>query len=244
MPRTLWGTAALLVLAAVLGAGALAAIQAFVPGAGGNRARTEAVVHDYLLEHPEILPEAMDRLHARETGAVVDANRAAIFDPFGSAWAGNPKGDVTIAAYMDYACVYCRASLAELRQLLGADHDVRIVYRELPILSPASRTAAQWSLAAAEQGKFRPFHDALFAADRLDQAAIDKAASVAGLDRAKAEAAVQSSRVNQQIDHNLELAGKLGMTGTPSWVIGDRVLSGALPYAQLLDAVKQQRKAE
>lgn len=233
------GNIAMLVAAAAAGAGG-----AIVAGRGtGDRAATEAVVRDYILANPEILPEAMRRLQAKESGKAVAANRSAIVEPFPGAIAGNPKGDVSVVAYLDYACGFCRASLPAITGLVASDPNVRIVYRELPILSPDSRTAAQWALAAALQNKFKPFHDALYASGRVDADTIRQAAATAGLDIAAAEAAIQSPQVVAEIERNLKTAGTLGFTGTPSWVVGDQVLSGAQTLPALQTAVADARKA-
>jgi protein-disulfide isomerase len=153
---------------ALLGAGVFALLQAGCRGSPGR------AIRGYLLEHPEILPEAMDRLQAREAqryekvqqGAqkAVPQHLAQLQMPYAGAWAGNPQGDVTVVAFMDYACGYCRASLPGIDELLAKDPNVRVVYREFPVLGPESVVAARWALAAAEQGKFRAFHDALYAA--------------------------------------------------------------------------------
>ncbi len=227
-----------LVLAALLGAGAFALLQPLATPASGQH---DAAVRAALLAHPEIIPEAMEALRDRETGKVIAANRAAIVDPFGTAWKGDPAGDVTVVAYMDYACGYCRGSLPILDQLVGSDPDVKVVFRELPILSEASRRAAQWSLAAAEQGKFAAYHDTLFASGALTDAAIDAAIAAAGLDRARGQLVAESDAVQAELQKNLALAGQLGMTGTPAWVIGDRVLSGAQPLQAMATAVEKAR---
>lgn len=228
-----WALAALLALAGLLGGAAAFGLQALRPPPGDVRA--------YLLEHPEVLPEAMQLLRDRETGKVVAANRAAIVDPFPGAVGGNPAGDVTLVAYMDYACGYCRASLPEIERLVAADPKLRVVYRELPILSPESRAAAEWSLAAAEQGRFMRFHLALYGEGRPSQATIAAAAAKAGLDTARARRVAASPAVAAEIDRNLQLAGPLGMTGTPAWVVGDRVMSGAVGEEQLADAIRAAR---
>lgn len=239
MPRNPFLAFGALLLAAILGAAAFAGIQSLL--AGPDRAATETIVREYVLEHPEILPEAMQRLQAREAGKAVAANRDGIEAPFAGAWAGNPQGDVTLVAYMDYACGYCRASLPAIERLLKEDGNLRIVYRELPILSPASRTAAEWALAAAQQNKFRPFHDALYAEGRLDEAAIQRAAAKAGLDQRLAQAATGSQPVTQELSRNLAQAGQLGITGTPSWIVGDQLLNGAVGYDALKTAVSEAR---
>lgn len=236
--------AGLVALSAAIGAGAVLGVQALGPArvADADKARIGQVVRDYVLENPEILPEAMQRLQARETGNAVAGSRTAITEPYASAWEGNAKGDVTVAVYMDYACGYCRASLPMIARLVAEDSNVRIVYRELPVLSEVSRVAARWGLAAAEQGKFKPFHTALYSAGQLSEASIRAASSSAGLDAAKAQAALAAPRVEAEIARNLDIAGKLGVTGTPSWVIGDRVISGMVPYEVLKDAVTAARK--
>lgn len=225
--------AALLLLAGVLGGAAAFGLQALRPAPGDVRA--------FLLANPEVIPEAMARLQERETGKLVAANRAAVLEPWPGMIAGNPKGDVTVAIYMDYACGYCRASLPEIDRLVAADPDIRLVYHELPILSADSRTAAAWALAAAQQGKFLSFHTAMFASGRPSEATIAAAAAKAGLDIPRARAAAASPAVAARLDLNLRTAGALGMTGTPAWVIGDRVISGAIGEDQLAEAVKAAR---
>lgn len=242
--------AGVLVVSAMLGALIFAGLQASLPGVAGNRAKIETVVRNYILDHPEILPEAMDRLQERETKklqqAQDDAQKVlpqhlpALRKPYAGAWAGNPNGDVTVVAFMDYACGYCRASLPGIDELLAKDPDVRIVYREYAVLGPESVVAARWALAAAEQGKFRAFHDALYAAGPSDQG-IAQAAARAGLDKAAAEKASRSAAVEQELVANRALGGKLAMTGTPSWVIGDRLYYGARGYAELAEAVAAAR---
>lgn len=198
-------------------------------------------VRSYLLAHPEVLPEAMEALRTRESARAVAAHRAAIVEPFPGAVGGNPNGDVTVVAFMDYACGYCRASLPELARLVASDGNVRVVYRELPILGPASGRAAQWSLAAAQQGRFLPFHQALYAGGQLTDASIDAAVAQAGIDRGRATVAVSSPGVMTELEKNLATARALGVNATPTWVIGDRLLSGLLQHDELARAVKDAR---
>jgi protein-disulfide isomerase len=241
------------VACALLGALAFALIQAALPGVAGDRARIETVVRTYILDHPEILPEAMNRLQERENARLqkaqadaqksVPENVAALRTPYAGAWAGNPKGDVTVVAFMDYACGYCRASLPGIDELIAKDPNVRIVYREYPVLGDESVVAARWALAAAEQGKFRAFHDALYAAGPSAEG-IAAAADKAGLDKAAAEKAIRSQAVEKEIIANRQLGAKLVMSGTPSWVIGDQLLYGARDYAGLADAVAAARKGK
>jgi protein-disulfide isomerase len=194
-------------------------------------------VRGYLLAHPEVIPEAMQRLRDRETGKVIAASRAAIEAPVGSAWAGNPHGDVTLVEYYDYNCGYCRASLPNIAALVKADPGVRVVYRELPVLAPSSHDAALASLAAAHAGRFAAFHDALYAAGPVSAATIAAAAKQAGFTPPSAPMPGDEAAIIA----NMKTAAQLGMTGTPSWVVGDRVLIGAQTLAQLQEAVAAAR---
>jgi protein-disulfide isomerase len=232
-PTSRWLLGLIALLAGACGAATVLGVQAY-RGSPGD-------VRSYLLAHPEVLPEAMEALRNREVGKAVAANRAAIVEPFPGAVGGNPKGSVTVVAFMDYACGYCRASLPELARLVASDGDVRIVYRELPILGPASGRAAQWSLAAAQQGRFLPFHEALYAGGQLTDASIDAAAAKAGIDRGRATAAASSPAVMTELEKNLTTARALGVNATPTWVIGDRLLSGLLQHDELAKAVREAR---
>ena len=150
---------------------------------------------------------------------------------------GNPAGPITLVEFFDYNCGYCRASLPIVAALVKADPNVRIVYREMPILAETSRAAARASLAAARQGRWPAFHDALYTGGRVTNETIAAAAKGAGVDLSGAN----SSENEAEIDNNLRTAAGLGVTGTPSWVIGDRVLTGALPLEELQRAVAAAR---
>ena len=145
---------------------------------------------------------------------------------------GNPQGKVTLVEFTDYACGYCRQSVADVRALLADHPDLRIVVRELPILSPASGDAARMALTAASQGKYAAFHDAMFAGSRPDAASIAAAASAAGVVPKATTGAARDELAN-----NLDLARKLGINGTPAWVVGDRLLVGAVGREALEQAI-------
>jgi len=229
---------------------ALAAVAGMVAGAlgmtawsaarpVGDRAAIERVVHDYLLDHPEIIPAAMQRLQDRETSRAVARAGDGLTRAYAGAWAGNPRGDVTVVEYYDYNCGYCRAVVPMLRQLVVSDPMVRVVFRELPILAPTSRTAAEASLAAARAGpvKFNRFHDALYAGGRVTDATITAAARTAGVDLSRVDKAGTAAEIRR----NMDTAGKLGLTGTPGWIIGDRAFAGAMPLDELKKAVAAAR---
>lgn len=227
--------------AAVLGAGiAVAAMLGLHPGGVANDAATGAAIRTYLLTHPEVIPEAMERLQDKQTASLVAPHRSAIETPYPGAVMGNPKGDVTLVEYFDYACGYCRASLADVDKLVAGDPGVRVVFKELPILSRYSDHAARMSLVAAGAGKFAAYHHALYAAGALDDAKIDATAKSLGLDPAAAD----TPQIAREIAANLELARSLRLSGTPTFVIGDQILAGAVGYQSLHDAIGKARGAK
>lgn len=228
----------LVVLGATFGAGGMWLAERAVPGelSGADRSRVEQIVRDYVLANPEIIPQAMQRLQEREGEKAIAADRSRIETPYKGAVMGNPDGDVTLVEFFDYNCGYCRASLPIIEQLIERDPKVRVVFRELPILAEESRDAARASLAAAAQGRFVPFHNALYAAGPVTADSIAAAARTAGVDLSKIP-----DDADTEIAGNIGLATKLGISGTPAWVVGDRVLSGALPLDRLQDAVAAAR---
>jgi protein-disulfide isomerase len=232
--------ALLVIVAALAGAGGMMLWQYQTPSLG-ERARIERVVHDYVLTHPEILPEAMRVLDDRRTGSDIAANRDLILKPVGNAWAGNPQGDLTIVEYFDYNCGFCRASLPTIRQLIAADPKLRVVFRELPILSDQSKVAARYSLVAARAGKFPAFHDALYAGGQISDASLADAVRKAGLDLRTVQSAANDPAIDGEIENNYAIAKRLGITGTPSWVIGDHVVSAALPLEDLQREIAKAR---
>jgi protein-disulfide isomerase len=169
---------------------------------------------------------------------VLAANRAEIETPFASSWKGAAKPEVTLVEFFDYACPYCKASNPHVDRLLQEDKGLRVVYRELPILGPESVTAARLSLEASKLGRFAQFHDTLWAAGRPAPETIGRAAASAGI----APTPQNDPVAEDELKRNFALAGKLGATGTPLFVIGDKVLNGAVGYDTLKQAIAEARK--
>lgn len=215
---------------------ALASAGGLVGGSGGDRGQVEQIVKSYLLENPEIIPQAMEVLKQRETAQVVGANRAAFEKPFGGAWAGAEKGDVVLVEFFDYACGFCRKSNADVDRLLKEDPKLKVVWREYPVLGQPSLDAAQVSLAAASQGRFRQFFDAMFERGRPTPATIADAARAAGV-TPPADGGAQRA----EIEKNYELAQAIRSTGTPTFVVGNQVLHGAVGYETLKQAIADAR---
>jgi protein-disulfide isomerase len=195
------------------------------------------IVRQGMMADPHILSDAFDALRDAQYLPVLAANRAAIETPFGSSWKGTAQPQVTLVEFYDYACPYCKASNPNIDRLLNEDKGLRVVYRELPILGPDSVTAARVSLAASKAGRFTQFHDALWAAGRPAPDTIATAAQSAGV----APGPPSDPLIDAELKRNFTLAGQLGATGTPLFVVGDRVLNGAVGYEALKQAIAEAR---
>lgn len=207
-----------------------------------QRRALEALVRQTLLDHPEILSETAERLEARETAGRVAPLRGALETPFPGAVLGNPQGKVTLVEFTDFACTYCRGSVADVEALVAANPDLRVVVRELPIIAAESVPAARMGLAAAAQGKYPAFHKAMFSGERPGEASIAAAARSAGLDTAAAQGFAARPETMRELQANLALARQLGINGTPAWIVGDQLLSGAVGRERLQQAVEAARK--
>ncbi len=209
----------------------------------GKRAAFETLVRAYILDHPEILPEAMDRLQARESAERLKPLRGALETPFPGAVLGNPAGKVTLVEFTDFACTYCRGAVADVDALIAANPDLKVVLRNLPIIAPTSDPAARMGLAAAAQGKFAAYYNAMFSGARPDAASITAAANKAGVDLNAALAFARRADVQSEIEHNLAYARQLGISGTPAFTIGGQIISGAVGREALQQAVDAARKS-
>lgn len=209
-----------------------------------DRAEIEAIVHDYIMTHPEIIPQALERYQAQQMAKQVDGLRSELETPFAGAWAGAAKGDVVLVEFSDFACGYCRASVNDVERLLKDDPKLKIVHRDLPILSPESAVAAKTALAAAKQGKYRSYYLAQFATGRPSPETIEAAAKKAGLDPVATQKAILNGDIQAELDKNFKMAEQLGFSGTPTFIVGDRILQGAVGYDELKKAVAEARAGD
>ncbi len=195
------------------------------------------MVRDALVKQPQILVDASEALRDGQYAPVLAANRTALETPFGSSWKGSAKPDVVMTYFYDYACGYCRKSNPDIDRLVAEDKGVRVVFREFPILGPDSVAAARVALAASKGGKFTAFHDGLFEAGRPSSETIALVANRLGITPDQA----RDPAIEAEIAKNMNLAGQLGATGTPLFVVGDKVMNSAVGYDVMKDAVKTAR---
>lgn len=212
-------------------------------------------VHDYLIEHPEVLVEAIDKLQARQAEAqaagdasLVQANAKALYDDPTSWVGGNPKGNVTLVEFMDYRCGYCRKAFPDIAKLLKTDGNIRYVVKELPILTPESVVGARYALAVrqiAGDAAYATAHDTLMTLNGpINEAALKVISGRIGVDFAKVKARMDDASIDKILADNSALAQRMRVNGTPTFVLGDQVLRGYVPYPELKGLVAEARKQD
>ena len=225
------------VVAAATAAGTSYLVLRYAPlgPASANPEQIERIIRDYLINKPEILVEMTNELDRRQTADQsvqqqkgISQNADAIFRSPVSHVAGNPNGDVSVVEFFDYNCSYCRRSLPDVLKLISEDGKVRLVLKELPILSDDSVVEAKLALAANKQSKYFEMHQKLFS--ESGKADKDKALRIAkelGLDIDQLQKDAQDPDIKKALDESVDLARKLDLKGTPLFLIGDRVIAGA-----------------
>jgi protein-disulfide isomerase len=244
-------------LAAGLACAVLISPQVIRAQTFSDQQKTElgGIIREYLVSHPEVLQEAMAELEKRQTLAEAEKNKTAVknnaatlFDSTHQVVVGNPQGDVTLVEFFDYNCGYCKRALSDMIDLMKDDGKLRVVLKEFPVLGPGSIEAAQVAVAARMQDKsgkkYLDFHQRLLGGrGQADRAKALAAAKEAGFDMARLERDLASPEVKATLDESMKLADQLGVNGTPSYVVGNDLVIGAVGAAALQDKVKAARCA-
>lgn len=197
------------------------------------------------MEAVAILEAQEDARKADQSVALLSSRRDVLERDPNAPVLGNVDGDVTIVEFFDYNCPYCKRVKLEIQALMAADPDIRLVYREWPILGEGSVFAARAALAARNQGKYEEFHWAMMGLQgRAEEASILNAAVEIGLDADKLRADMDAPEINEHIQTSMELAAALGFNGTPSFVIGEALVPGFIKTVQFEGYVEGAREAE
>jgi protein-disulfide isomerase len=236
----------LLTILTLAGVAPAASAASFTPQ---QRAEIVEILRDALKRDPSILRDAVNALQDDDARQASDASRAAIaaLGPVltrteGDPIAGNPQGRVTLVEFYDVRCPYCRRMLPTLATLLAQDHDIRVVYKDLPVLGPASVLGARALLAAQKQGGYQRLHDALMSGPPdISEDSIRAASTRLGLNWDRLKADMTAPDVLARIENNLAVSRKLDIQGTPAYIIGTKMLPGAVDIAELQAAVAAAR---
>ena len=217
-----------------------------------DQAKMEQIIHDYLLAHPEVILEAVDKYQKQQEQASAQKQAQALVDrreellhAAADPVIGNPNGDVTIVEFFDYRCPYCKSVAAAFVDLYEKDGKVRFVLKEFPILGPESEFAAKAALAAQKQGKYRALHLALMTfKGQLTVDDVRRLAGDVGIDVAQLERDMQSPDIAATINRDYSLAQALGIKGTPAFIVGNELIPGAISAEEMQKKIAAARKTQ
>src|ERR1700735_3734038 len=219
-----------------------------------QREEIGTIIKDYLLSHPEVMQDVMAELEKRQQSADAEKHRAAVAENKTALFSsphqvvlGNPQGNVTMVEFFDYNCGYCKRAMSDMLDLIKTDGNLKFVLKEFPVLGEGSVEAARVAVAARMQDgtgkKYIEFHQKLLgsrgAADQMRALAVAKEV---GFDMARIEKDMGSDEVKKTIEENMKLADALGVSGTPSYVVGEEVVVGAVGIDSLREKINAERK--
>src|SRR3984885_7412108 len=212
------------------------------------------IIKDYLLTHPEVMQDVMAELEKRQQSADAEKHRAAVtennatlFNSPHQVVLGNPHGNVTMVEFFDYNCGFCKRALSDMLDLMKANPDLKFVLKEFPVLGEGSVEAARVAVAVRMQDasgkKYFEFHQKLLGGrGPADKARALAVAKDVGFDMGRIEKDMGSDEVKKTIDESMKLADALGVNGTPSYVVGDEVVVGAIGLQALKEKLAAERK--
>jgi protein-disulfide isomerase len=212
--------------------------------------QVEQIVRDYLMREPDVIYQALEALQQRRTAEKAAAQQAVLADRQqeltndpATPIVGNPEGDVTLVEFFDYRCSYCRRVLSSMQALMAEDPNLRIAFKELPVLGEDSVRAARAALASQmqDENRYLDFHLALMQSSDLSLAGIRATAEAVGLDANQLELDMEDEAVAKAIEANYQLASALGIEGTPAFVIGKELIPGAVGKEQLSQLIEVAR---
>ena len=207
------------------------------------------IIKEYLMDNPSVIMEAVESYRTqqeREAQKQAEERIAANIDALTSSDApsvGNPEADVTVVEFFDYNCGYCKRALPDIQKVVDQDDNVRFVFQEMPILGDSSRKAAEWALAAHNQGKYFEYHVALMehrGPKEDDQ--LEKLASDVGLDVEQMKKDIASGDIDKELQEALNMAREIGVSGTPAFIVGKTFIPGYIGEDGLKEAISQERE--
>ncbi len=201
-----------------------------------------SLIHDYLLENPDIIPEVINILRARQSANILTNQQELLYNDGYSFVTENDQADITIVEFYDYNCGYCKQVPDVFNALLKADNKIKIIYKELPILAQSSEYASKAAMASIKQGKFMDFHLALMKNKRqLTEGLVLQIAKDSGLDQATLIKDMADPQFEINLKKTKQLVQDIGISGTPGFVIGNQIIPGFMPYEKLKEIIDKTR---
>lgn len=203
------------------------------------------MIRNYILEYPEIIPEAVEVLRSRQNISRIKDSQNLLYNDGYSFVAGNKNGDVTLVEFYDYNCGYCKQVPDVLARLIEEDKNLKVIFKELPILAETSQFASVAAMASMKQGKFSKFHSAMMKNKRaLTEDLILKIAADSGIDEAQLLIDMEDPKIEENIMKTKYLVQNIGISGTPGFVIGNQIIPGFIPYEKLKAIITKERKTQ
>lgn len=203
------------------------------------------MIRNYILEYPEIIPEAVEVLRSRQNISRIKDSQNLLYNDGYSFVAGNKNGDVTLVEFYDYNCGYCKQVPDVLARLIEEDKNLKVIFKELPILAETSQFASVAAMASMKQGKFSKFHSAMMKNKRaLTEDLILKIATDSGIDEAQLLIDMEDPKIEENIMKTKYLVQNIGISGTPGFVIGNQIIPGFIPYEKLKAIITKERKTQ
>jgi len=215
-----------------------------------NKQALDDAIRNYLLEHPEVIVQSLQKYddlqrasREKATSDALVAHKDEIFHHPMTPITGDPKGDVTMVEFFDYQCPYCKHTMQNVLEVQKDDPHLRVAWKELPILGPTSVFAARAAMAANRQGKYLAFHTAVMGyRGKLTPNTVLTLAAKAGIDVDRLKHDMADPAIDKYLKDTLQLAQELGINGTPGFVIGGKLVPGALDKQQMKDLIAEARK--
>ncbi|MBT5383663.1 MAG: DsbA family protein [Kordiimonadaceae bacterium] len=203
------------------------------------------MIRNYILEYPEIIPEAVEVLRSRQNISRIKDSQNLLYNDGYSFVAGNKNGDVTLVEFYDYNCGYCKQVPDVLARLIEEDKNLKVIFKELPILAETSQFASVAAMASMKQGKFSKFHSAMMKNKRaLTEDLILKIATDSGIDEAQLLIDMEDPKIEENIMKTKYLVQNIGISGTPGFVIGNQIIPGFIPYEKLKAIITKERETQ
>jgi protein-disulfide isomerase len=229
---------------------------AATPPAGGaaftdtQKTELEKIIRETLEKNPEIIMNAAQAYQVKQAqeadkkaAEAVVKNKDKLYNNPKDGVDGNPKGTIQIVEFFDYNCGFCKKAHEPVKELLKTEKDVKIIYKQLPILAESSRTAAKAVLAAGMQGKYVAMHDAVLDhKGSIDEPTLMSIAEKAGVNKDKMKKDMESPEVAAQLSASIELGNEIGARGTPTFIFGDKLVPGAMSLDEMKKIIEEMRK--
>lgn len=235
---------------ATMGAVATTAAAEEAPAAAPaalTKADVEKIVNEYLMNNGKVIMDAVDKYQResvqKKSADGISQNKEALFNDDKAPFVGKKDAKIVVVEFFDYNCGYCKRSLPDVQKLVEEDKDVKVIFKDFPILGPTSETGARWALAAHKQGKYFDFHQKLMAhTGAIDEDVLRGIAKEVGMDVDQAAKDAQGTEITMQIEKDRNLGSSIGISGTPAFLVNETFFPGAVGYDQLKKAIDDERQ--